>query len=119
MKIAICSDGNQIDSIVSSRFARAEYFAVYDSDTLAFTYTLNSAKDEGSGAGGKAAKIISDLSADIVLVPELGPKAVEALKAFEIESYQYKQGITVREALYSYFEKKLPKLLDASVKGKH
>ena len=36
-------------------------------------------------------KVLSDLDIEIVLVPELGPKAVDALKAFEIKSYQYKQ----------------------------
>lgn len=119
MKIGICASDHKPESLVSGRFARANYFAVYDSETLRFSFFDNTAKDEGSGAGGKAVKVLGDLDIDIVLVPELGPKAIETLKAFDIKSYQYKQGKTVREALYEYFEKKLPQMLDASVTGKH
>ena len=119
MKIGICSSNNTPESLVADRFARAEQFCVYDSETLKFSFFENIAKDEGSGAGGKAVKLFADLNVDIVLVPELGPKAMDALQAFDIKSYKYKQGITVREALNSYFEKALPELLDASVKGKH
>ncbi|KFZ25594.1 MAG: Dinitrogenase iron-molybdenum cofactor [Candidatus Izimaplasma bacterium HR2] len=119
MKIGICASDHTPESLVANRFARAPYFAVYNSETLDFAFFNNTAKDEGSGAGGKAVKVLGDLKVDIVLVPELGPKAIDALNAFEIKSYQYKQGKTVREALYEYFEKKLPEMLDASVKGKH
>lgn len=119
MKIGICASDHTPESLVAGRFARAPYFAVYNSETLDFSFFNNTAKDEGSGAGGKAVKILGDLNIDIVLVPELGPKAIDALNAFEIKSYQYKQGKTVREALYEYFEKKLPEMLDPSVKGKH
>ena len=119
MKIGICSSGHTPESTVAGRFARAEFFALYNSETLLFSFFDNSAKEEGSGAGGKAVKVLGDLGIEVVLVPELGQKAIDALKAFEIKSYQYKQGKTVREALYEYFEKKLPELLDPSVKGKH
>jgi len=119
MKIAICSTGTEPESLVADRFARADYFAIYDSKTLQFSFVDNSAKREGSGAGGKAVKVLGDLDVEIVLVPELGPKAIDALVAFDIKSFQYKQGETVRAALYSYFEKKLPEMLESSVQGKH
>ena len=119
MKIAISSTGNTEQSIVSDRFARAEYFIIYDHDTLKFNTVLNPAKDEGSGAGGKAVKVLADLGVDVALVPELGPKALEALKTFEIRSYQYPREKNVREVLYMYFEKKLPDLLISTVKGHH
>lgn len=119
MKIGICSTSNTPESMVANRFARAEFYCIYDSETLQFNFFDNLAKNEGSGAGGKAVKFLGDLDTEIVLVPELGPKAIDALKAFEMKSYQYKQGETVRVALYSYFEKKLPEMLDASVKAKH
>lgn len=119
MKIAICASNNNPESLVAGRFARAPFFGIYDSELLEFSFVNNAAKEEGSGAGAVAVKILSDLEVEIVLVPELGPKAIDALKAFEIKSFQYKQGKTVREALYSYFEKQLPEMLDATVKGKH
>ncbi|MCK5387908.1 MAG: NifB/NifX family molybdenum-iron cluster-binding protein [Candidatus Izimaplasma sp.] len=119
MKIAISSLENKEFSKVSDRFARCEYFIIYDHDSLSFTAVINTAKDAGSGAGGKAVKILGDLNVDIVLAPELGPKALEALKAFEIRSYQYPREKTVKEVLYLFYEKKLPELLISTSKGRH
>ncbi len=119
MKIAISSKENHELSIVSDRFARSDYFIIYDHDTLSFTSVENTAKKAGSGAGGKAVKILGDLAVDVVLVPELGPKALEALQAFEIDSYQYPKEKTVKEVIYLYFEKKLPKLEVSTSKGRH
>lgn len=119
MKIAINSKENNEDSKVSDRFARSEYFIIYNHDNLSFKALENTAKNEGSGAGGKAVKILGDIGVDIALVPELGPKALEALRAFDIKSYQYPREKTVKEVLYLYFEKKLPELLISTSKGKH
>ena len=119
MKIAISSKENTEHSLVADRFARCEHFIIYDHDTLLFTSVVNTAKNEGSGAGGKAVKILGDLNIDIVLAPELGPKALEALKAFGMKSYQYPREKTVRAVLYLYYEKKLPELLISTSKGRH
>ncbi|MCD6482388.1 MAG: NifB/NifX family molybdenum-iron cluster-binding protein [Candidatus Izimaplasma sp.] len=119
MKIAISSMENNEHSKVSDRFARSEYFIIYDHDSLSFTSVENTAKSAGSGAGGKAVKILGDLGVEVVLVPELGPKALEALQAFEIKSFQYPREKTVREVLYLYFEKKLPELFNSTSKGRH
>lgn len=118
--VAICADENSPESLVSSRFARCNYYTVYNHETLEFTYDENQAKEEMSGAGGKAAKQIADLGVSVVLVPEVGPKAYTALEAFGIKIYQYsKKTQTVRDALYEYYEDKLPKLTASSKEGKH
>ena len=119
MKIAISSNENHEDSKVSDRFARCEYFIIYDHEALLFTSVQNTAKSAGSGAGGKAVKILGDLDVDVVLVPELGPKALEALQVFDISSYQYPREKTVKEAIYLYYEKKLPELKISTSKGRH
>lgn len=119
LKIAICSDNNNEYSKASNRFARCEYFTVYNHNNLSFDFVENSAKNEMSGAGSNAGKIVADLDIDIVLVPEIGPKAFVALEAFGIEIYQYKGDITVRDAIYLLFEGKLSKVNAPSKKGKH
>ncbi|MCK5761641.1 MAG: NifB/NifX family molybdenum-iron cluster-binding protein [Candidatus Izimaplasma sp.] len=119
MKIAISSLENNEHSKASERFARCEYFIIYDHDKLSFSSVINTAKTAGSGAGGKAVKILGDLNVDVVLAPELGPKALEALQAFEMKSFQYPKEKTVREVLYLYYENKLPELLISTSKGRH
>jgi len=119
MKIAISSSGKDENSLVANRFARAEFFIIYNHEDLSFEVVENNAKNEGSGAGGKAVKLLGDLKIDVVLAPELGPKALEALNAFGIISHQYPKEKTVRDVLYMYFEKKLPSISEAKGKKTH
>lgn len=118
-KIAICANDTNPESNVSNRFARCEYYALYDHETLTFTFHPNTAKNEMSGAGGKAAKQVSEIGAEVVLVPEIGPKAFDALEAFEIEVYRYKKEYSVRDAIYDFFDKKLEKVVTSTKQGKH
>lgn len=119
IKIVVSSSTNSADGLVSDRFARCEYYTLYDHKTLAFTYERNIAKDETSGAGAKAAKQISDIGATVVLVPEIGPKAYDALEAFEVNVYRYDRSSSVRDAIYDYFENNLVQLTKSSTQGKH
>ena len=118
-KIVICANDTNPESNVSNRFARCEYYALYNHETLEFTFHKNMAKDEMSGAGGKAAKQVSEIGAEVVLVPEVGPKAFDALEAFEVEIYRYKKEYSVRDAIYDFYEKKLDKVFASTKKGKH
>lgn len=118
-KIVICANNTNPESSVSNRFARCEYYALYNHETLEFTFHKNSAKDEMSGAGGKAAKQVSELGAEVVLVPEVGPKAFDALEAFDVEVYRYSEECSVRDAIYAFYEKKLDKVFASTKKGKH
>lgn len=119
MKIAICSTGTTPSSQVSNRFARCESFMIFDQTTKQTTFIDNSARGDASGAGGKAAKNLSDLDVAVVLVPQLGPKAFDALRAFDMEAYEYRTDITVDEALTEYLNNEYSKVQTAKGKGKH
>jgi len=119
MKIAICSTGDKKESIVAKRFARCEYFMIYDHETLKSSFVENKARNEASGAGGKASKNLADLEVNVVLVPQLGPKAYDALKAFDIDAYEYNHNVSAHKALYDYFAKEYNEVTDAKGKGKH
>lgn len=119
MKIAICSTGDTKESVVAKRFARCEFFMIYDHDTLESTFVKNKAKNEASGAGGKVSKNLADLDVEVVLVPQLGPKAYDALKAFEIEAYEYNHNVSAHKALYDYFAKEYSEVTEAKGKGRH
>lgn len=117
--IAICADSQDPTSNVSSRFARCEFYGVYNHKTLAFKFEENKAKNEMSRAGARAAKQIYDLGVTAVLVPEIGPKAFEALEAFDIEVYRYEKTYSVRDAIYDYYDKKLEKVTSSTKIGQH
>lgn len=82
------SNGSELDE----RFGRAEYFAIYDTDTKDTEIIDNDAKNESGGAGGKAVKILFQNKVQAVVSGEFGPKAVIALKDFEIKAYRKEIG---------------------------
>jgi len=118
MKIAVTSVGKTEQEPVSERFARCNYFVIYDSETLVFSAVENIAKEEGSGAGNKAVKILSDNDVSIVLGPKVGPNALEALEAFEIKIFDFKNAKTPQDAIYQYLGKELPPIT-TPIKNKH
>lgn len=115
MKIAVCSKGNDLKALSDERFGRCETFIIFDTETKESFFVNNEAKNEGSGAGGKAVKIIFDNGANIVIAPELGPKANDAIKAFEISAYRAIPNISVEEQINKFQEGNLEKFETSSV----
>jgi predicted Fe-Mo cluster-binding NifX family protein len=103
MRIGISSDSMGLDAKVSERFGRTDYFVIVEDGKLVKTIE-NKAKNEASGAGNMAVRLLSEENVEIALVPELGPKAMTALKAFDIKAYSYNIPSTVQEAVDSFKE---------------
>jgi|GEM_PF-231313 len=117
LKIAICADSNILDGMGSKRYARSDYFAIYDEKTLQFTFIKNEAKKESSGAGNKATKILGDHGVHVLLAPKVGPKAFDMLKAFDIEVYQYETPAKIKDILDGYIKGRFPEITQASAQG--
>ncbi len=107
MKIAISSKDKGIKSQISDRFGRADYFVIVDTDTNELKAIENTAKDEPTGAGGMAVRLIAKENVEIIIAPEIGPKAATAIKAFNIKAYRKGEFATVEEAVNAYKEDKL------------
>lgn len=88
MKIAIPTDENSIGTDVCISFGRTPYFMIFDTDTKASTFLDNSAAASEGGAGIKAAQIIVDSKATVLLTPRCGENAAEVLKAADIKMYK-------------------------------
>lgn len=102
MKIAVCAKSTGMDAIADDRFGRAEYYVVFNTDERVSKTVENTAKNESAGAGGSAVRLLSKAEVDVILVPELGPKAVDAVKAFDMKAYRYTDRVTVRELVAAY-----------------
>lgn len=103
MKIAISSEGPNLDDMLDSRFGRAGGFVVVDPETMESTYLGNGAAQmRGQGAGIQAAELVAGSGAKLVLTGYVGPKAFNALQAAGIQVGQDLQGLTVRQALEHY-----------------
>ena len=106
MKIAITSTGGSMDALVSEQFGRCQYFLIVDSETMKFEAVSNLGEQMQSGAGPKAAELIINHGAEVLLTGRVGDKAEEALKRGGVEIVDGVKGtIKVKEAVNSYLSK--------------
>ena len=99
-KIAVTSDGPDLDDSLDPRFGRAAGFMIVDPKTLEFTYLDNGASQAmAQGAGIQAAENVAGSGAKVVLTGYVGPKAFQALSAAGISVVQNLENLTVRQAV--------------------
>jgi predicted Fe-Mo cluster-binding NifX family protein len=117
MKIAITSQGTNLDSQVDPRFGRAAYILIVDTETFEFEVLDNKENVNAlKGAGIQAASMVSDKSAEVLLTGYCGPKAFITLEAAKIRVANDVEG-TVRDAVISFNEGKLTFADKANVEG--
>jgi predicted Fe-Mo cluster-binding NifX family protein len=102
-KIAVSSEGPDLNAQVDPRFGRAAGFVVVDPETMAFDYIDNGTSQVmAQGAGIQAAEIVAGSGARVLLTGFVGPKAFQALTAAGIAIGQNLDNLTVREAVQRF-----------------
>ncbi len=82
MKIAITSQGMELDSSVDPRFGRAAYFIIYDTETGEHEAIDNSQNLQAlQGAGIQAAEHVQKSGAEHLITGHCGPNAFRTLNA--------------------------------------
>jgi predicted Fe-Mo cluster-binding NifX family protein len=118
MKVAISTQGNDIDALVDPRFGRARWFIIADAESgewVALDNTVN--KDATGGAGIQAASTVAAQGAEAIITGNVGPNAHKALAAGRIAIYQAGNGVTARDALSALGRGELPAVDAATVDG--
>ncbi len=117
MKIAVTSQGKELDSPVDPRFGRAAYILIVDTETFDFEVLDNKENANAlKGAGIQAASMVSNKDAQVLLTGYCGPKAFMTLEAAKIRVANDVEG-TVRDAVKSFNEEKLTFADKANVEG--
>lgn len=106
MKIAIPIDENKEDTTICMSFGRAPYFMFIDTESGLVEFIKNDAAESQGGAGIKAAQIIVDHQANILLTPRCGENAAEVIQAAGIKVYRT-NGNSVKENIAALKEEKL------------
>ena len=86
MKVAVAASGSDLKSKLADRFARAEYFIVYDTESGEYEVIENSTA-EAHGAGPRVVQTIASYGVDAVIVPGMGRNAFDALMAAGVKAY--------------------------------
>jgi predicted Fe-Mo cluster-binding NifX family protein len=101
VKIAISSTGPDPDAQVDLRFGRCRNFVLIDDKTENFEYLDNEGAASSGGAGIQSAKMLVDAGVTAVITGNIGPNAINVLKAAGIKAYRCGPA-TVRKALQKY-----------------
>ncbi len=111
MKIAISSTDQNIKANVSDFFGRCPYFIILevkDGQIEKTEVIKNENIDQNSGAGVSTAQLIAEKDVNVVIAGNVGPRALDILRQFNIEAYSGKGNI--EEALQAFIDEKLKKI---------
>lgn len=117
MKIAVPSQGQDLESPVDMRFGRAPFFLLVESETLQYEVMANPSVTSSGGAGIQTAQVLARAGAQAVAAGNVGPNAISALRAAGIQAYAARGG-PVRETVEAFRRGELAPLADATV-GSH
>lgn len=119
MKIIIPSSSDRgLEAEIDSKFGRAAYFALIDSDDMSIEFIKNESANQASGAGVGAAQLCADSGADIIIANDFGPKAFYALDAADIEMYSISSQDSLNSAIESLKNGKLTKVTAPTSRGR-
>ena len=118
MKIAVCSQSNNPQATLDSRFGRAAFFGVYDDTIGQWEFIENRQNTQAAqGAGIQAAQAVIDTGADVLIASNVGPKAMAALQANGILVFEAQAGTSLETAVSSYTAGSLTEMQDSNVEG--
>ncbi|MCD4812477.1 NifB/NifX family molybdenum-iron cluster-binding protein [bacterium] len=118
MKIAVSSQGKTMDALFETRFGRADYFIVMDTETGDVRPMDNQQQLEAmQGAGIQAARHVAKAGAQVLVTGHVGPKAFAALHAAGIKIYTLEGQWTIAQVMEKYQSDQLKSIAEADVEG--
>ena len=118
MKVAVSSQGKDIDALVDPRFGRARWLIFADTEAVGWLpHDNNENVDASGGAGVQAGTTVAEHGVAALITGNVGPNAARVLAAAGISVYQVGNGVTVREALDLLRRGELTAAQGATVEG--
>ncbi len=114
--IAITAKGERLEAKFDNRFGRCEYIAFCEYGSEEHKFKENPSKYASGGAGISTAEFLAANDVKVVITGNVGPKAMRALNAANIEVFTATDG-TVKEKLREYHDDKLEKTDKPTVEG--
>jgi len=111
MKLAISSNGKDLESEVSEVFARCPYFIIAEienGEIKKFEAIENEIQNAMHGAGISAAQLLTEKNVEAVITKNIGPRALDVLKQFNIKVY-FGSG-KIEDVLKDFSQEKLKKV---------
>ena len=97
--------GETLGSLISSNLGRCPFIVFYDDGTQEYSFVENAGYQVQDGSGLKAAEIILQNNADVLLTREIGRKAYSLLMREHIDIHLLKSSGTVKSAIKKFLKK--------------
>ncbi|MEA3272620.1 MAG: NifB/NifX family molybdenum-iron cluster-binding protein [Patescibacteria group bacterium] len=111
MKIAISSTGKNLNDDVAEVFGRCSYFIIVEVENQKLgkpEILENKNMDQVSGAGVSVAQVVAEKNIDVVITRNIGPRALDVLRQFNIKIYSG-DGV-IKDALQKFIDEKLKEI---------
>ncbi|HHX29349.1 MAG: NifB/NifX family molybdenum-iron cluster-binding protein [Bacillota bacterium] len=118
MKVAVCSQGDSLESKVDPRFGRCSHFIVFDTETGDTQAFANPSTSSAHGAAIATVQFLMSHGVEAVLARNIGPNAHSGLSAASILVYS-PEGDTVKDALEAYKQGRIREHSGATVDSHH
>ena len=92
MKIALPVEEKSLNTPICVSFGRTPLFVMFDTENDTYEFIDNSAAASQGGAGIKAAQLLADNGANVIITIRCGENAAEVLKPAEITLYKAVDG---------------------------
>lgn len=99
--IAVPAKTNTSDALVDERFGRASFFAICENEKISFID--NPHHNDGSGVGSKVVELLATTGVNMIIAPEIGPKAMQLIEKLKIDYQKLDQEeLTVEQACQKF-----------------
>ncbi len=109
MIIAIPVDQSNEETNVCVSFGRTPYFLIHNSETKENKFVTNTAAQAPGGAGIKAAQLVVNENAEVLLAPRCGENAANVITGANIKIYKTQEGNAI-DNITAFLENKLSEL---------
>ena len=117
MKIAVTAQGPELTSDVDTRFGRAKWIVVVETDTGESQAQDNKVNlTLAQGAGIQTGQNVANLGVDAVITGNVGPNAYKTLAAGEVRIFLVSGG-SVEQAVTAFKQGQLEEVQQANVEG--
>jgi len=106
MKIAVPSIGKNPESFVSNSFGHAPFIIIYNDETNKYNHFENIGFKLKDGSGIKAAELIIQNNADVLLTREIGHKTYSVLMKEHISIHILNISGSVKSTVNKYLKKR-------------
>ena len=102
---------NNLGACINMSLGRTPFFLIYNTITNENSFIENSAAASQGGAGIKAAQLMIDNGAEVVIAPACGKNAADVLLASGVKIYK-SSGCSIKENITAFIDGKLEELND-------